>query len=224
MRSEINPDGQPRDRTFIETARRAQIVAAAIETIAEMGYGQASLARIAKTAGTSKGVIIYHFGSKDDLIRELVAELSAKGRAWMGPRLEAESTGPGMLRAYIESNLAFVRENRNHVAATVEIVLNARGADGRRIYDIGPGAGVAALEQLLAHFQGTGEFRTDFDPLVLAKAIRAAIDNVAHQFASNPELDVGHHARELAGLFVRATSGEDTDPKPPASNQPAEEK
>ena len=135
MRSEKGTDGQKTGRTFIETARRAQIVAAAIDTIAELGYGQASLARIAETAGTSKGVIIYHFGGKDDLIREIVAELSAKGRAYMGPRLEAEPTGAGMLRAYIEANVSFVRENRNHVLAMVEIVFNGRAADGSPLYD-----------------------------------------------------------------------------------------
>ena len=113
MRSERRTErSATASRTFIETARRAQIIAAAIDTIAELGYGQASLARIAATAGASKGVIIYHFGGKDELIRELVGELSAKGRAYLGPRLEAEPTGAGMLRSYIESNLAFIRENR----------------------------------------------------------------------------------------------------------------
>ena len=77
MRSESNPDGKKAERSFIETARRAQIMAAAIDTIAEVGYGQASLARIAETAGTSKGVIIYHFGGKDELVRELVGEYLA---------------------------------------------------------------------------------------------------------------------------------------------------
>src|SRR5579863_10448668 len=110
MRSENGMSGQKAGRTFTETARRAQIVAAAIDTIAELGYGQASLARIAETAGTSKGVIIYHFGGKDELLRELVAGVVAGGVAYMEPRVEAEPTGAGKLRAYIESNLAFMRE------------------------------------------------------------------------------------------------------------------
>jgi TetR/AcrR family transcriptional regulator, fatty acid metabolism regulator protein len=205
MRSEKGTSGQKAGRTFIETARRAQIVAAAIDTIAELGYGQASLARIAETAGTSKGVIIYHFGSKDDLIREIVAELSAKGRAYLGPRLEAEPTGAGMLRAYIESNMAFIRENRNHVLAIVEIVFNGRGADGRPLYD--PAIrleGAEALRQLLAHFQGTGEFRADFDPDVMAMAIRAALDAVPPRLARDPDLDIGRYGRELADLFGAA--------------------
>ncbi len=213
MWSENGTDGQPRGRTFIETARRAQIVAAAIDTLAELGYGQASLARIAERAGTSKGVIIYHFGSKDDLVREVVAELSAKGRAYLGPRLEAESTGAGMLRTYIEANLAFVRENRSHVAAVVEIALNARSADGHPLYDMSiREEGAAALRQLLGYFQGTGEFRADFDPAVMAMAIRATLDAVPARLARDPGLDLGHYGRELAALFHIATRPEGSDP------------
>jgi TetR/AcrR family transcriptional regulator, fatty acid metabolism regulator protein len=206
MRSESSPIGQEPTRTFTETARRAQIVAAAIDTIAELGYGQASLARIAGTAGTSKGVIIYHFGGKDELIRELVAGLVARGVAYMEPQIDAEPTGAGKLRAYIESNLAFMRENRNHMVAIVEIALNARAADGSRLYDFSvQDAGVAALEQLLAYFQGTGEFRAGFDPHVMAMAIRAAINALPAQLARDPALDVGHHAREIADMFHIAT-------------------
>ena len=215
MRSENGTDGQKTGRTFIETARRAQITAAAIDTIAEVGYGQASLARIAETAGTSKGVIIYHFGGKDELVRELVAELSAKGRAYLGPRLEAEPTGAGMLRSYIESNLSFIRENRNHVVAVVQIALNARSADGSALYDFSiREAGVAALRQLLAHFQGTGEFRADFDPDITAMAIRAALDAVPARLARDPELDIGRYGRELADLFQAATRPGGSNPGP----------
>jgi AcrR family transcriptional regulator len=206
MRSEIDSTGQGPRRTFTETARRAQIIAAAIDTIAELGYGQASLARIAETAGTSKGVIIYHFGGKEELIRELVAEVVARGVAYMEPRVDAEPTGAGKLRAYIGSNLAFMRENRNHMVAIVEIVLNARAADGSRLYDFAvQDEGVAALQGLLAYFQSTGEFRADFDPHVMAMAIRAAINAVPAQLARDPPLDVGHHAHELADLFHIAT-------------------
>ena len=206
MRSESSPIGQESTQTFTETARRAQIVAAAIDTIAELGYGQASLARIAETAGTSKGVIIYHFGGKDELMRELVAEVVARGVAYMEPQIDAEPTGAGKLRAYIESNLAFMRENRNQMVAIFEIALNARAADGSRLYDVSvQDAGVAALEQLLAYFQGTGEFRAGFDPHVMAMAIRAAINAVPAQLARDPALDVAHHAREIADMFHIAT-------------------
>ena len=205
MRPESGSGGQ-RDRTFIEAARRAQIVTAAIDSIADLGYGQASLARIAERAGTSKGVISYHFAGKDDLIREVVAEVLAKGEAYMLPRILAESSGAGMLRAYIESNLAFMREYRNHLVAFLEIFLNARGDDGSPLVDEKSlDYMVTSLEQLLAHFQAAGDFRADFDPQVMALAIRGAIDMVPPRLARYPDLDVDRYARELAALFDLAT-------------------
>ena len=196
--------------TFIEAARRAQIVTAAIDTIAELGYGQASLARIARRARASKGVISYHFAGKDELIREVVAEVLAKAEAYMLPRILAESSsGPGMLRAYIESNLAFMREYRNHLVAFLEIFLNARDDGGRPLVDEKSlDYHVTSLEQLLAHFQTAGDFRADFNPLVMALAIRGAIDQVPPRLVRYPDFDVEGYARELATLFDLATRAE----------------
>ncbi|MFD6455458.1 TetR family transcriptional regulator, partial [Nocardia sp. NPDC060220] len=53
MRPENKPDGQ--HRSFIEEARRRQIIAATVEVVSELGYANASLARIAERAGISKG-------------------------------------------------------------------------------------------------------------------------------------------------------------------------
>jgi TetR/AcrR family fatty acid metabolism transcriptional regulator len=47
------------NRSFVSNARRAQIVEAAIETVADVGYAGASLSRIAVRLGISKGVISY---------------------------------------------------------------------------------------------------------------------------------------------------------------------
>jgi TetR/AcrR family fatty acid metabolism transcriptional regulator len=213
MRSEPGPDGQ-RDRTFIEAARRAQIMTAAVDTIAEIGYGQASLARIAERVGISKGVISYHFAGKDDPIREIVADVLARGEAFMLPRILAASSGPAVLRAYIESNLAFMRENRNNLLAFRDIFINARADDGSPLFEEKSlDHLVTSLQQLLAHFQAAGDFRRDFDPEVMALAIRGAIDQVPPRMARYPDLDVDHHARELATLFDLATRAEAHPPE-----------
>jgi TetR/AcrR family transcriptional regulator, fatty acid metabolism regulator protein len=218
MRSETKSSGR-RSQTFIEAARRAQIVTAAIDTIAGLGYGQASLARIAERAGTSKGVICYHFAGKDDLIRQAGAEVLARGEAYLLPRVLAESSGAGALRAYLESNLAFMLEYRNHVLAFVEIFLNARGDVGGPLVDGSAlDALVTALEQLLSRFQAAGEFRADFDPRVMAVAIRGAIDAVGRQLAVDPDLDLDGYGRELARLFDRATCAK-PDPRREEGNE-----
>ena len=200
-RSDSSP-GDQQGRSFIEQARRAQIVGCAIDTIAELGYGQASLARIAERAGISKGVIGYHFAGKDELIREIVREVLARAIEYMQPRITAQSTGREMLRAYIESNLEFMGAYRNHVIAILEIARNTVRAEDDSSLDpaLLEGA-VATLAQLLAKFQATGEFRHDFDPIVMAMAIRAAIDAVPRRMSSDPGLDVARYGAELATLF-----------------------
>jgi AcrR family transcriptional regulator len=202
----------PKERTFIENARRQQIVAAAIDTIAEVGFAQASLARIAERIGISKGVISYHFAGKDDLIRQVVIEIIEASRAYIIPRVFAESSGRARLRAYIESNLAFMRDHKNSMVAILDIARNGGVmADGRRRVD-GRDAGVAVrlLDEELARLQGVGELRRDFDPGVMAVAIRAAIDAVPHRLVSDSDLDVDHYAHEIAAIFDLATRNSDT--------------
>jgi AcrR family transcriptional regulator len=199
------------ERTFIETARRAQIVAAAIDTIAEVGYARASLGRIAQRIGISRGLISYHFAGKDELIKEVVRQVLEQGIDYMRPRILAESTGPGILRAYIESNLAFMREHRNHLIAIVEIGRNGTTIDGQRVYygDANVDEAVTILEQLLGRFQATGEFRPDFDPKVTAVAIRAAIDAVPPRLTFDPNLDIDNYAHQIATTFDLATRAND---------------
>ena len=197
------------ERTFIETARRAQIAAAAIDTIAEEGYAGASFARIAERAGISRGLISYHFTGKDDLIKQVVHEAAEEAKAYIRPRVLAESTGPGTLRAYIESNLAFMRDHRNNVIAMIEI---ARSAEGRRIFygDTDVVNAVGALETGLSGFQAAGQLRPDFDPHVMAIAVRAAIEAASPRLALDPGFDIDNYSREIITLFDLATRPRDT--------------
>lgn len=198
---------EPEQRTFIEIARRQQIVNAAIDTIAEVGYAQASLARIAARIGISKGVISYHFAGKDDLIKQIVIDVVEAGRAYILPRVFAESTGPAMLRAYIESNLSFMRENRNRMVAVVEILRHGgfMTDDGRRVDGQDVDVAARLLQDQLTRLQAEGQLRSDFDPGVMAVAIRAAIDVVPHRLVSDPSFDIEHYAREIAHLFDLGT-------------------
>jgi AcrR family transcriptional regulator len=197
------PADEP-ERTFIETARRAQIVTAAIDTIADGGYGGASFARIAERAGISRGLISYHFADKDDLMKEVVHQAAEEAKAYIRPRILAESTGPEMIRAYIGSNLAFMRDHRNNVIAMIEI---ARSTDGQRIFyrDTDVIDAVGALEHLLSAFQAAGQFRADFDPHVMAIAVRATIEAASSRLALDAEFDIDNYAQEIATTFDLAT-------------------
>ncbi len=196
-------------RTFIETARRAQIAAAAIDAIAELGYAGASFARISERAGISRGLISYHFADKEDLIRQVVHQAAEEAIAYIRPRVLAESTGPGMLRAYIESNLAFMRDHRSNVIAMTEI---ARSTEGGRSYqeDTAVLNAVGALEHGLSGFQTAGQFRPDFDPHAMAIAIRAAVEAASPRLASDPDFNIDSYSRQIVTIFDLATRPHDT--------------
>jgi AcrR family transcriptional regulator len=199
MRSK-HPEGE---RSFVSSARRVQIVDAAIETLAEAGYANASLSRIAVRLGISKGVISYHFSGKDDLIAEVVSQVLQRARAYMQPRIEAQTTGPGMLRAYIESNLEFIRDNPNQLRAVVEIA-RATIAGARTSVSGNRDGGVQILAELLTRFQKAGDFRAEFDANAMAIAIRAVID-AAPARLPDPAFDIDRYAHEAVTIFHRAT-------------------
>jgi AcrR family transcriptional regulator len=191
------------DRSFITNARRAQIVEAAIDTVAEVGYANASLARIAVRLGISKGVISYHFAGKDDLVAEIVRQVLEHARAYMEPRVNSKSTGPETLRAYIESNLEFIRDNPNQLKAVMEIA-RAAVADGKSPFRPNVDAGLRILAEMLARFQNAGDLRPDFDPDAMAMAIRASID-AATRRVIDPSFDIDRYANEIATVFHLAT-------------------
>lgn len=193
-------------RTFTESARRAQIVRSAIETIAEHGYGSASFTRIAKHAGlSSTGMISYHFAGKDDLIREVVAETITVADGFIRPRMEATSGYLAQMRVRLASNLELVRAHPNHVRALVEIMTNARTAQGTPVVGPGPiGERARLFTQHLEDGQRAGEFG-EFDPHAMALAIIGAIDANVGALCEDPSLDAELYGRHLADTFERAT-------------------
>src|SRR5262245_26864965 len=99
--------GSPK-RSFIEEARRTQIVAAAIETLAELGYGKASLAQIAKRAQISPSLIPYHFRDKDALIYQTLIDIATAWEGFVATQVAAVSSAREQLQSYIAANLAYM--------------------------------------------------------------------------------------------------------------------
>ncbi|MEC0244564.1 TetR/AcrR family transcriptional regulator [Paenibacillus chitinolyticus] len=194
--------------SFIEEARRNQIMTCAIEIISSRGYAQASLAQIAKVAGISKGVISYHFSSKDDLIEEIVSDLYESGSTFMTPYLAAQTTALGWINTYIEKNVLFMKSHRKHVIAVTEIIFHARDEEGkpRHFRNIDTDATINVLVKMLHRGTMEGDFRefTDFSARVLAATIRSAIDGLSFQLAASLDLDLDAYAKELVTIFQLA--------------------
>ncbi|MFI7583547.1 TetR/AcrR family transcriptional regulator [Kocuria sp. M1N1S27] len=201
MRSTREPDGAG---TFTERARREQILACAVEAIAELGYGRASLAEIARRAGVSKGVVSYYFPGKDRLLEQVVADVYARAGAAVAEATTGR-TGTAALRGYLEANLGFLAGHPAGIRAVTEIVMNLRGSDGApRFTPTGADPVLAHLEQLLRDGQRAGEFR-DFDARSMAVLLRGAIDTASGRLVTDPGFDLAAYTRELVGTAELAT-------------------
>lgn len=176
-------------------------MAAAIQTIAELGFGQASFAQIARRAGlSSTGLISYHFASKEELIGEVVAEVVGAIRRFMAERMRDASAPRVALGAYIEGNCDFTAEHRTEMKALLEIFMGGG-------FDYGTASERQALspvEQILVAGEQAGEFR-DFDAKVMATLVQRAVDGLPFLLAADPDLDVAAYAREVCTVFDLAT-------------------
>ncbi|GAA3093290.1 TetR/AcrR family transcriptional regulator [Streptosporangium carneum] len=207
MRPENKPTGQE-SGSFIERARRAQIIASAIEVIADQGFANASLARIAKHAGISKGVISYHFAGKDELMEQVVDQVYADIARYVLERMEGHKSATALLRTQITAVAQHMREHRSQVKALGEIFYNLRLPDGTPRYGVAASEELfQSLELIYRHGQESGEFRL-FDVRVMAVSHTAAVDNMFAYWVTHPGHDLDAHARELADIFVHATRAE----------------
>ena len=206
MRSNSQTNEQGR-QSFIEAARRAQIIECAIDAIAELGFAQASLAQIAKRAGVSTGVISYYFAGKDDLIAEVAAHVYAVGEAHIRPLVPRTGSPRAALRAFIKASVDFIAAKPRYPMAIMNIVRAGRAEGGKPRFD--PAVGERrrlGFNNILLRGQALGEFRP-FNLDVMTITIIESLDVVPQQLVANPDLDLKAYAAELASLFDHATRG-----------------
>ncbi|MFC1405824.1 MULTISPECIES: TetR/AcrR family transcriptional regulator [Streptacidiphilus] len=209
MRVTSGGSGQdaPPSRSLAATARRAQIVAATIEVIAEEGYARATFSRIAQQAGlSSTRLISYHFGSRDELMEQVLVEVGTGAQRAIGEQVAAETTATGRLHARIEAQLRWIAAYPGQVRALYEISMNARDDEGGLRY--GPEASAEAnlteLEPILTAGQQSGEFR-EFDVRLMGLTIKSGIDAAIARMFQPAGLTVDECVREITTWVGLAT-------------------
>lgn len=195
-------------RSFIETARRRQLIDAAIVTVNEIGYARASLAEIAKRASIAKSAVVYYFSSKDALLLELVDSVFGDlGDAVLRAVQDADGARAS-LRAYVDAYLAHVDTHRHALAAAVEIVVSHRTADNTPLYLVDNESDTALLRSILRAGIDDGTFQ----PLPLAVAVglvASALDWSITVVQRDPGADLTELRAHTAPFLFRALGVDD---------------
>ena len=72
--------GKPDGRTTRHAHRHGELLAALTDYVEENGYGDLSLRALAQAADVSHVTLLHHFGSRDDLLGEVMVELRGRDR------------------------------------------------------------------------------------------------------------------------------------------------
>lgn len=97
------PDRPP--RTLSRDLRRQQVIEATITTIAARGHARTTLTDVAREAGISHGLVLFHFGSKENLLSETLAFMAEEyAQNWQEALAAAGDDPADQLLALLEAD------------------------------------------------------------------------------------------------------------------------
>ncbi len=163
------------------------------------------MAKVAQRAGISKSVVVYHFDGKDELVEATVQHIFKEIWEFVRPRMDAEKTAGGRLRAYIASELAFLEQHRARLLTISYILVNHRDVRGvLRLREQAEATYLQTVGAILTQGQANGEFRK-FALVPMATTLMHAINGALDQWVTNPKTSLAEYARELVTIFDLAT-------------------
>ncbi len=184
--------------SFIEDARRKQIIESAIETIATQGYQRATLDLIAENVNVTKGVITYHFSNKDELIECVLERIVQEQRQHREARVSACAGAWEKLQAYIRADIDFYTQFPQFQTALIELWGSITTRDEKKTFENNAYSPPRLmLEAILGDGQAQGEF-TNFNPTETAAVIIAMLDGLmVQQVFTGGQLDLQQCGQEV---------------------------
>jgi TetR/AcrR family transcriptional repressor of bet genes len=165
-------------RTMSREARRAQLIESTITTLAARGYSRTTLTEVARTAGLSHGLVLFHFETKEKLLAETLAYLAEEYLQNWQTALAAAGPSPAeQLNAMIEADFHPAICQPARLAAWCSFWGEAQS---RPLYQDSCGAKDDAynrtLEGICARLSDAGGYNRD--PVKVARIIRVTIEGV----------------------------------------------
>lgn len=172
------PLEKPTRRKASKEVRRGQLIEATITSIATRGFAATTMADVADGAGLSRGIVNFHFESKEKLLAETLRFMSAAYEANWREALETAAPGPAQkLWALVKSDFDRKVCNQRYIAAWFALRVEAQSRPtykriSRRPDDAFLGAIAGLCEALIAD----GGYDADAD--MLAAGLDAMLEGM----------------------------------------------
>lgn len=154
-------DGNP-------SARKTELLEAAYEYVLRHGLGEMSLRPLAAAIGSSPRVLLYLFGSKEGLIRMLLARARSEELEFLDRVRRAEAGGSGELVRLAEQTWAWLAADEHRALLKLWAEAYARSL----VQPDGPWAGFAraTVDDWLDVFANVGDAASDVDSAARSRA------------------------------------------------------
>lgn len=171
--------------------KRAEIVRAGLKVFAEKGFAGATMDDIALELEATKGLLYYHFETKDDLLHEILArnELTAGFATILDgladvPLEEALTRFGERLRRLFEANRELTRFLHVHSLLS--------GSEAGLIYQQVFAALYARVAELLERFKVRAAIRAELDTFALSHVVASVLlSDIAQRFVFGAQHDTG---------------------------------
>jgi AcrR family transcriptional regulator len=169
---------RPALRKAEASVRRQQLIEATIAVLAARGYAALTIADVARQAGLSPGIVIFHFTSKDGLLAAALTALAEEYRNhWQGALRRAGPAPADRLTALLLSDFDTTVFTPERLAAWIAFWGEAQG---RPVYDqicsSHDDERRASLEALCGALCAEGGY--DHDPRLVMRALDAMSDGL----------------------------------------------
>ncbi|HVW35213.1 MAG TPA: TetR/AcrR family transcriptional regulator [Acidimicrobiia bacterium] len=192
---------------------RQRLLDAAAKVLRDKGYAGTRLADIAEAAGMHTPGVYYYFGSKEELVAEVLRTGVARAQGFVEERVAAVPEGrPALdrLRAAIEGHVLMVLEIGDYTSANIR-VFGQLPDEIRRQHLARQRAYGDLWRSLLEAARSSGELRPDLDLSVIRMLILGALNWTVEWYRSGmlPAAEVARHATTMIcdGLSPAAPGG-----------------
>lgn len=181
--------------------KREAILRAATKVFARKGYFNSKVADIAGEAGIADGTVYLYFKSKDDILHSIfdraMAEFIAEGKK----ELEGIDTPEERLRRIAELHLERLGADRD-MAVVFQVELRGSTKFMQEFSAAGFHDYLEIIRKTIEDGQKSGVFRADLKPIVAAKIVYGALDEmVTNWILSKKSYPLAPMAGEVLKIF-----------------------
>ncbi len=155
-----------------------QIIDAAVIVIADNGYHQAQVSKIAKQAGVADGTIYLYFKNKEDILISVFQEKMSVFVENLQKILKESTQASEMLYRMIEGHFKVLSED-HHLAIVTQLELRQSNKDLRLKINAILKEYLDLLDEILKKGIQDGEFVEDIDIRLTRQVIFGTIDEVS---------------------------------------------